>query len=257
MKKITVSAAIATFNEKSNIEKCIKSLKQFADEIVVVDGNSTDGTGEIARKLGAKVIGTTNKQMFHINKNVAIENCTGDWIFLIDADERVTPELAQEIKKKVNQNPTQNGFWVKRANWFLGAFIKKGGTYPDPVIRLFKNGKGILPQETVHEQVQIEGSVATLKNDLIHFADPTFSRYLKRADRYSTLTSREIERVNPERGVRGVVQYLIFKPLFTFFSIYLRHRGFSDGFRGFVWAFFSSSHYFLAYVKYWEKGIKR
>src|SRR3989344_5692758 len=138
----TISAALATFNEEKNITECINSLKLFADEIVVVDGSSLDKTRDIAKKLGATVIKTTNKPMFHINKNMAIDSCTGKWVFLIDADERVSSKLADEIKKTVRQNPKQNGFWINRKNWFLGGYLKKGGAYPDPVIRLFRNGLG-------------------------------------------------------------------------------------------------------------------
>src|SRR3989338_1265370 len=127
MKKIKISAALATFNEEENIVDCIESLKNFADEILVADGSSTDRTREIAENLGAKVIKTTNKPMFHINKNIAIKNCKEEWIFLIDADERITPELAHEFKTVVAKNPKENGFWINRRNWFLGGFLKKGG----------------------------------------------------------------------------------------------------------------------------------
>ena len=137
MKNPKISAAMATFNEEKNIVDCIESLKSFADEIVVVDGTSSDRTAELARRQGARVIVTTNKLMFHINKNIAFKNCRGDWIFYIDADERVTEDLATEIKGIVAKEPSENGFWVNRKNWFLGGFLTKGGAYPDPVIRRF------------------------------------------------------------------------------------------------------------------------
>jgi len=250
MKKPRISVALATFNEEANIVDCLKSLENFANEIVVVDGFSTDRTQELAKKLGAKVINTTNKPMFHINKNLAIDNCTGDWIFLIDADERVTKELANEILEVVSKNPKENGFWVNRRNWFLGGFLTKGGAYPDSVIRLFRRGKGRLGEINVHEQVTISGAVGHLKNDILHFADPTFERYLLRADRYTSQTAEDLKKINPGRGIVTIIYYLMVKPLFTFTNIYIRHRGYVDGFRGFVWALFSSAHHFYAYVKY-------
>jgi len=134
--KILISAALATYNEESNIVDCINSLKHLADEIIVVDGTSSDRTAQLAQRLGAKVITTTNKAMFHINKNMAINASQGDWILLIDADERISGELAQEIKKRVGESPRENGFWINRRNWFLGGYLKKGGAYPDSVIRL-------------------------------------------------------------------------------------------------------------------------
>jgi glycosyltransferase involved in cell wall biosynthesis len=252
MRKPKISAALATFNEEENIVDCIQSLKSVADEIIVVDGLSQDRTAELAQKLGAKVIKTTNKPMFHTNKNLAIKNCTGDWIFLIDADERVSPQLSDEIKQTIDKNPPENGFWINRRNWFLGGFLTKGGAYPDLVIRLFRKNKGILPEVSVHEQVSINGKVGYLKNDLLHFADPNFSRYLARADRYTTRTAEEIEKKNPGRGVTAVIYYMFIKPAITFTNIYFRHRGYVDGFRGFAWALFSAAHHFYAYVKYWE-----
>ena len=253
MKKITISAALATFNEEENIVDCLESLKGFTDEIVIADGSSTDRTAELAQKLGAKVIITTNKPMFHINKNLAIDNCHGDWIFLIDADERVSKELADEIIRAVSRNPKENGFWVNRRNWFLGGFLTKGGAYPDAVIRLFRRGKGRLPQISVHEQVAIDGEVGHLKNDILHFADPSFERYLLRANRYTDQTAREIKEKDPGRGVITLIYYMVIKPIATFLTIYFRHKGYQDGFRGFVWALFSGFHYFYAYVKYWER----
>ena len=253
MKKFKISAAIATHNEENNIVDCLESLKGFTDEQVVVDGSSTDRTGELVKSNGAKVIVTTNKAMFHINKNMAIKNCLGDWIFLIDADERVSNELASEIKELVKSNPKENGFWVNRRNWFLGGFLTKGGAYPDSVIRLFRKDKGKLPEVNVHEQVKIDGEVGYLKNDLLHLADPTFERYLKRADRYTSQTAKDFEKLNPGKGILSILNYMLVKPFVTFFSIYIRHRGYVDGFRGFIWALFSAAHHFYAYVKYWER----
>ena len=252
MKNPKISAAMTTFNEEKNIVDCIESLKTFADEIVVVDGTSYDRTAELARGLGAKVFVTANKPMFHINKNMAFKECRGEWIFYIDADERVSRELAEELKGIIAREPSENGFWVNRKNWFLGGFLTKGGAYPDPVIRFFRRGKGMLPEKSVHEQVKIEGQVGHLKNDLIHLADPTFERYLIRANRYTDLTADEIKSKDPGRGILPVFFYMILKPTATFLNIYFRHKGYEDGFRGFIWALFSSAHHFYAYVKYWS-----
>lgn len=252
MKKPKISAALATFNEEANIVDCLESLKLFASEIVVADGSSTDRTRELATKLGAKVIKTTNKAMFHINKNLAITSCRGDWIFLIDADERVSEELATEIKQTVIKNPKENGFWVNRRNWFLGGYLTKGGAYPDSVIRLFRRGKGRLPEVSVHEQVAIDGQLGHLENDILHFADPDFSRYLMRANRYTEETAADIAKKNPGRGAWPLFYYSIVLPVCTFIKIYFRHRGYQDGTRGFFWAFFSGIHHFFAYIKYWR-----
>src|SRR3989304_7541716 len=215
MKNSKISAAMATFNEEKNIVDCIESLKTFADEIVVVDGTSSDRTAELAEKEGARVIVTTNKSMFHINKNMAFKNCRSEWIFYIDADERVSGELARELKDVIGRNPPENGFWVNRKNWFLGGFLTKGGAYPNPDIRFFRRGMGSLAEKSVHEKLDVEGKVANLKSDLIHLADPTFERYLLRANRYTDLTSDDLREENPGKGTLTVVNYMLLKPFLT------------------------------------------
>lgn len=249
-KKIRISAALATYNEENNIVDCIESLKKVVGEVVIVDGKSTDRTAELAKKLGARVIEKENEKMFHINKNIAIKNCKGDWILLLDADERVSGKLATEIKNVVKENSTTNGYWINRKNWFLGGFLTKGGAYPDPVIRLFRNGKGRLPEISVHEQVKVEGVVGHLKNDLLHMADPNFSRYLVRANRYTSLTAQKLKTKKVGKGIVQIATYMLIKPVLTFLDIYFRHAGFKDGFRGFIWALFSGAHHFYAYSKY-------
>ena len=188
-----------------------------------------------------------------INKNIAIKNCTGDWILQLDADEVVSKSLAREIISVISQNPKEDGFWINRKNWFLGDFLKKGGAYPDPVIRLFRKGKGILPAVSVHEQIKIDGEVGRLKSDLLHFADPNFGRYLQRADRYTDRTVEDFKSVNLSKNLLNHFFYLIVKPILTFLSILIRHKGYEDGFRGFIWALFSGAHYFYAYAKYITK----
>jgi glycosyltransferase involved in cell wall biosynthesis len=247
-----LSVAIATFNEEKNIKDCLESVKDFADEIVIVDGESKDRTVEIAKKYTDKIIITENKPMFHINKNLAIDNCSNDWILQLDADERVSTELRDEILRVINSNPDQNGFWIGRKNYFLGKFLTKGGQYPDPVIRLFKKGKGKLPEKSVHEQIEINGEVGWLKNDLIHIAYPSFFSYLHRSNRYTTHDAKKMLKSEIKVAKPEFLQYFLIKPLVTFFSIYFRHKGFMDGFAGFVFAAFSALHYTTTYIKYKE-----
>ncbi|MEK7580986.1 MAG: glycosyltransferase family 2 protein [Patescibacteria group bacterium] len=245
-----ISVALACYNEETNIVDCIEAAKLLADEIIVVDGHSRDRTAELARQQGAIVVEVPNKKMFHINKNIAIKNCTNEWVFVLDADERITEDLAIEIKKTLRKVSNEKGFWINRKNWFLGGYLTKGGAYPDAVIRLFKNGYGIHPEKDVHEQIAIKGPLGHITSPLLHLADPNFARYLERANRYTDETKRHFKEQKLAKNFPNTIYYVIIKPAITFFKIYVRHKGYVDGFRGFVWALFSSAHYFYAYSKY-------
>jgi glycosyltransferase involved in cell wall biosynthesis len=261
-----ISVAIATYNEEQNIGSCLDSVHSWVDEIILVDGSSTDQTVKIAQKYKkVKLTVTTNKPIFHINKQMAIDQCQGDWILQLDADEIVPPALQKEIcsllKTKASKHPGSgrmdspgvnvNGYWLKRKNLFLGHYFKKSGQYPDPVIRLFKRGQGRLPCQSVHEQIKIKGEVGWLKNDLLHHSSPSFSEYLKRSNRYTSLSAQELLDQNFPLNTKGfLISTYRFKR--DFFIRYFRCLGFLDGFPGFVFAFFSGLHHLTAYIKYYE-----
>ena len=283
--KPEISVALATFNEKENLGQCLESVKDWVDEIVVVDGSSTDRTEGIAKSFGAKVIQTTNKPMFHINKNLAIAACCGDWILQLDADERVSEELAAEIKKVVKMDDKEieeyqkqlpkrdlflrhqrvlelrdgnigtssgpySAFFVPRLNYFLGKYLKYGGVYPDGVIRLLKNGKVHFPAKSVHEQIIVSGRVGWLQSDLIHLSDPTFKRYLERNNRYINLITDELRRGNVSKNLIGAVNYFLAKPIWWFFMTQIRHKGILDGVAGILFSFFSALRFPRAYWRY-------
>lgn len=250
MSKKTLSVVLATYNEEKNLPECLESVKDFADEIVIVDGTSTDKTVEIAKQFGAKVTVTSNPPIFHINKQKAIDLATKDWILQLDADERVTPALKKEIEQVVESGDEKNGYWIPRKNWFLGRFLMKGGVYPDYTLRLYKKGKGRLPQKDVHEQAVVEGEVGYLKEPLIHMADPEFGRYLMRFNRYTDLIAKEYKEKKVRKNPLSMVKYMVVLPIGWFVLTYGRHKGFMDGWQGFVWAFFSSIRFAVAYTKY-------
>jgi glycosyltransferase involved in cell wall biosynthesis len=255
---IKLSVAIATYNEEGNIKACLESVRGLADEIVVVDGESKDQTAELSRSLGANVLVVPNQKNFHINKSLAINNCTGDWILQLDADERVSLALATEIKNLLSSAgaTAYSAYYLKRRNYFLGRWMNKGGMYPDPVIRLFQKGKARLPEQTVHELMAVDGATGWLTNDLLHIADPTFSRYLTRSNRYTSLTAEEwLKSGELATTWPTILLYCIGKPLYRFLEIYLRHKGFQDGFPGFVFAMYSGLHIASSYVKYYEKKL--
>lgn len=249
MKKQTVSVVLAVFNEEKNLSDCLKSVKDFADEIVIVDGGSTDKTVEIAKSFGAKIIHAENVPMFHINKQKAIDGATKDWVLQLDADERLTPALIQEIKNSISEED-KNGYWIPRKNWFLGRFLMKGGVYPDYTLRLYRRGKGKLPMKDVHEQAVVTGSVGYLHEPLIHMADPSFKRYLTRFDRYTSFIARQYKEKKLSKNPFTMLEYMVGKPVFWFFWTTFRHKAILDGWQGVFFSFFSALRFAVAYNKY-------
>lgn len=255
--KTTLSLAIATYNEVDNIKRCLDAVSNWVNEIVVVDGHSTDDTVKLIKKYkNAKVISTDNKPMFHLNKQMAIDACTSDWILQLDADEIVTSALKNEILNTI-KDTKYNGFWLKRKNYFLGRFLTKGGVYPDPTLRLYRRGFGYLPCKDVHEQAIVKGPVSTLNEDLLHYADPTFKRYLMRNDRYTSLLAQQLKDNQVKINLLSFINYFTLKPLYWFCLAYFRHKAFVDGFPGFVFAWYSSLRFPLAYIKLFEMNAKK
>lgn len=245
----TLSVVLATFNEENNLPDCLESVKGLADEIVIVDGTSTDATVAVAKKFGAKVHVTSNPAIFHINKQKAIDLATKDWILQLDADERVPALLAAEIQTILSRKDTKSGYWIPRKNWFLGRFLMKGGQYPDYTLRFYRKGTGRLPQRDVHEQAVVSGEVGYLKNPLVHIADPSFTRYLMRWNRYTRLLADEEVKKESKYNPITWVKYLFVLPVWWFLLTYIRHKGFMDFEQGFVFSFFSALRFPVAFMK--------
>lgn len=246
----TLSVVLATYNEEKNLGACLDSVRNISDEIVIVDGSSQDNTVAIAKKYNANVIVTDNPPIFHINKQKAIDKATKDWVLQLDADERVTEALEKEIKEVLSKKDTEeNGFWIPRKNWFLGRYLMKGGVYPDYTLRLYKRGLGKLPQKDVHEQAEVAGKVGYLKHPLDHIADPVFSRYLLRWNRYTKLMAKELNEKKTGKGPTTFLKYMAILPCWWFLSTYIRHKGFMDSWQGFVFSLFSALRFPVAYIK--------
>jgi len=251
----TISVVLATYNEEKNITGCLDSVKDLAHEIVIVDGSSTDKTVEIAKKYGVKVVITDNPPIFHINKQKAIDLASRDWILQLDADERVTSSLRDEIKYQISNIKYQSvtGYWIPRKNWFLGRFLMKGGQYPDYTLRLYRRGMGRLPQKSVHEQAEIKGETGYFKEALLHYPYKNLSSYLTKWDRYNDLLAGRIkEELKSKDFVNKVlysIGYLFIKPSHWFLTAYIRHKGFMDSWQGLTFSFFSALRFPVSYIK--------
>lgn len=247
-----ISVALAVHNEEKKLERSLKSVSSWVNEIIIVDGASTDRTVEIAKKYKTKIISSDNPLNFHINKQKAIDACTSEWILQLDADEMVSKDLREEILQLENHKEI-NGYWIPRKNYFLGTFLTKGGQYPDWTLRLYRKGKGKLPCKSVHEQAVVAGKTEYLTHALLHFSYTNFSEYIDHFNRYTSLFAQEYEEQAVAITWYSFLVFFMVKPIYWFFLTYIRHKGILDGFPGFIFSFFSSLRFPVAYIKYWEK----
>ncbi len=238
-----ISVAIITKNEELNIRECLESVK-WADEIVVVDNGSTDQTRQICQEFQARVYQEEWKG-FPRQKNSAIEKTRNEWVLSLDADERVSPDLRQEIERVLGGESSTDGYFIARKNFFLGRWIKHCGWFPDYNLRLFRKSRGHFLERAVHERVEIQGKVGYLKNPLEHKTYRTLTDFFARMDRYSTLAAREMFR----EGRRYRFRDTFFRPPFTFLQMYLLQAGFLEGYLGFLLSALYSFYTFAKYSK--------
>ena len=256
-----LSVAIITFNEEANITRTLRSVAGIADEIIIVDSGSTDRTLEFAREFGAKVKTYSEPwKGFAAQKNSAIEKCTGDFILSLDADEEVTPELASEILRELNEKP-KVAYWIPRRNLFLGRWIRHGGFYPDAKIRLFRRGAGRFADRPVHEDVQLAAphkAETMLRGDIVHHAYPTLANYIEHMNRYSTLGAEVAARKRRTSQNLFVFFFnVVVRPRLQFVYNYFFRRGFLDGREGFLLHWYHQTYASWKYAKAWELGRKR
>lgn len=248
-----ISATIITFNEASNIERAVRSLN-FADEIIVVDSESTDATREIAESLGAKVL--VQKWLgFGEQKQFAVEHAAHEWIFSLDADEEVSPELQAEIALLKSSAPSADGFRIPRLTKYMNRWIRHGGWYPDWQMRFYDRRKGFWKKEIVHESVQMkEGAkIARTKGEIFHYSIENAAYHHRSiGERYAPLAAEKMF-VNGRRT--NFWRILTAYPV-TFLQIYLIKGGFLDGIAGLSIASFSAHHAFLKHITLYEMQNK-
>ena len=239
-----ISAILITKNEEENVADCLASLV-FADEIVVVDSGSLDGTEEICRKDPRVRWHVEEWKGFGPQKNVALDKAQGPWIFSIDADERVSDELAREIASLDLLSLSVDGFRVPRRSYFGDTWVRHGGWYPDYMIRFWRKERGRFNDRKVHESVRLSGPAGTLRGDLIHYTYRDTADFLERMERYAALGAEELRK----EGARGTLLDLWCRPPFTFLKMFLVKRGFLDGALGFHLAWLYSRYTYAKYSK--------
>ncbi|MFN3916437.1 MAG: glycosyltransferase family 2 protein [Flavobacteriales bacterium] len=239
-----VTAIIPTFNEEHNIAEAIQSVN-WSDEIIVVDSFSTDNTVALAENNGAKVI-QRKYDGPATQKNWAIPQAKNEWVFILDADERVEPVLAKEIKKLLSQKEIlHDAFWIRRRNFFMGKEVRFCGWQRDKVIRLIKKDVCRYNDVLVHEEIETTGSVGKLKGKLTHYTYKNILHYLEKWNRYTTWAAEQNAKKTPNPGF----YHLTIKPAFRFFKNYLLDFGFLDGKVGFIICRLSAMSVFMRYIK--------
>jgi glycosyltransferase involved in cell wall biosynthesis len=240
-----VSAVLITRNAAPVLEPCLESLA-FADEIVIVDSSSNDGTAEIAQRFGVRVV---RKEWlgFGRQKQFAVEQARNDWVLCLDADERVSAELAAGIRAALAA-PVSPVYRMRRRNRFLGHWLSHGEGYPDWSPRLFNRMNARWSDDLVHEKVLFAVTPGTLQGDLMHDSSDDLASYLDRQNRYTTLAARQAF----ERGVSAGVFHLLLSPVVRFFKFYVLRLGFLDGLPGLVHISIGCMNSYLKYAKLME-----
>jgi len=254
---MTLSIALLACNEARTIRRVLESVS-WADELVLVDSGSTDGTIEIAREFGARVYSEPWKG-YGPQMNSAIDKCSSDWIFSLDADEELTPELQREIRALLAGKPNFDAYWVPRRNQIFGRWMRHGGQYPDFKLRLFRQGTARLPEDTEpHATPKWAGLKGRLKGDLLHYQYPTVALYVEHMNRYSSASVPLVLRKG--RTCRGIVEFLmmaVLNPTLTFLKNYLFRLGFLDGREGLLFHLYHSAYISWKYAKAWEAARGR
>lgn len=245
-----VTVVVTTFNSEKTIEATLRSVREVSNEIIVVDGTSSDSTLTIVKKYTDKIFVRENHQMLNINKNFGFSKAASEWILCLDSDECVTPELSEEILK-ISEHVNVNGYFIPRKNIIFGKWIEHTGWYPDPQLRLFRKGTGRFEEKHVHEFIKIEGEVETLSNPMTHLNYESIDQFLNKMIKIYTVSEAE-------NLIRGGYKYnpfdIIRMPLSEFLKRYFAEQGYKDGMHGLVLSALMAFYHLVVFLKIWEKN---
>ena len=244
----TLSVILITRNEEANLDDCLASLEGIAQQIVVVDTNSSDRTLEIAKKHGATLSQPADWPGFGPQKNRALDLATSEWVLSLDADERLTPALKSEILTAIHHSAHVDCFAIPRLSWYCGRFIRHSGWSPDYVDRLFKRGTARFSDDLVHERLIPSGQIAKLENPMLHYSFMNYSQVLQKLDRYSTASAEQAF----AKGKTSNPLKAVLHGAWAFFRTYILRAGFLDGPQGFALAVSNGQGTYYRYIKLWQ-----
>lgn len=248
-----LSVVLITKNEEKTILGCLDSVSALASEVVVVDSGSSDATCALCRKAGARVV-EADWLGFGRQKNLAVASASHDWVLCLDADERVSSELAKSIQTLQNEDhPAFTAYQFARCNRFLGRFLRHGEGYPDLSLRLFDRRYAKWSDDDVHEKVVATGSVGHLDGDLLHESAESLASYLTKQNRYTSIGAQ----MAFAQGKKVSASRLFFSPLVRFIKFYFVRSGWKDGLPGFVHIAIGCFNSFMKYAKLYELQASR
>lgn len=248
-----LSVVLLTHNSEKTLELCLESVKDAAQEIVLVDDCSSDRTLEIAARYGAKTF-TRRLESFGVQKQYAINQASNDWIFLIDSDETATSELLSLVKGMVSQNRSESAFKLPRKNFYFGKWLKHGGKYPDYQVRLFRKSACRFSDDIVHERVIVSGSLGLIDSPILHHSYPDMETWFQKLKLFSECRAEDLMKQKLEPGAFEAFRYCLARPKWRFIRRYFFKFGFMDGFPGFLACLHDALTEILGYFLFTQKA---
>jgi glycosyltransferase involved in cell wall biosynthesis len=246
----SIAVSLIGHNEAHNLPRCLESVR-WADQIVYVDCASSDGSAEVARRFTERVYERPNLANLNVNKAFGVEQTTTAWVLYLDPDEVIPSALADEIRRVIDAGPKENAFKLPRRNLYFGVWLRHGGQYPDAQLRLFRRGKARFPCRHVHERLEVEGTVGTLRQPMEHHTNPTPQEALRKMEFYSSFNARLMvaagRRPTPPLGLR----MLVWTPATRFLRRYVLKGGFLDGWPGLIAALLDGLELQVRFIKFW------
>jgi len=250
----TVAAALIAHNEASELPGCLDTLS-WADEIVLVDCDSTDDTAEIAERRGARVFRRPNVPTLNQNRNFGFDQAQSEWIFIVDPDERIPSALGNEIRRIIEDPNACTAYITYRRNYYFGRWLRYGGNWPDRQLRLFRKGKARYECRSVHEKIRVDGPIGMMQNVFEHHPYRTVSDYLRKFDFYTSRRAEEISAGPP--GRHSALKYCLLIPCARFIRSYVLWLGFLDGLPGMFASLFDAVGQFVGYMKACEMAERQ